>query len=241
MTPHPSPHDRTISTHPTHPHPSLYTTPHPPPTHATRGNGHTIHTPRTHVGQGIPWTPGGGGGSASVKLIHKPASPRREAATVAHQQVYPRVLSAQDPPKRLVTPCLHISRPKYRGFLRKPRTSAFFSQHHYPVPRLSVMKKKKRVRTANRNERSRGRSLLRGQDMGKTQDHRSTTEQRLAVGGGWRRLAVPRAILNKKKRVLQYSPAGSFSSSLVPLVRLPGTCLASPGRKGAGHSGAPHR
>ena len=38
---------------------------------------------------------------------------------------------------------------------------------------------------ANRNEQSRGRSPLRGQDMGKTQDHRNRIEQRLAVGGGW--------------------------------------------------------
>ena len=42
-----------------------------------------------------------------------------------------------------------------------------------------------RVRTANRSERSQGRSLLRGQDMGTTQDHRNRIEQWLAVGGGW--------------------------------------------------------
>ena len=35
--------------------------------------------------------------------------------------------------------------------------------------------KKNRVRDANRNERSRGRFLLHGQDMDKTQDHRSTS------------------------------------------------------------------
>ena len=45
------------------------------------------------------------------------------------------------------------------------------------------------LRNANRNERSRGRSLLRGQDMGKTQYDRNGVEQWLAVGGGWR-LAV---------------------------------------------------
>ena len=50
-------------------------------------------------------------------------------------------------------------------------------------------RKKKRVRNANRNERSRGRLLLRGQDTGETQDHRNGIEQWLAVGGGWR-LAV---------------------------------------------------
>ena len=66
-------------------------------------------------------------------------------------------------------------------------------------------KKKKRVRSAHRNERSRGRSVLHGQDMGKTQNHRNSIEQylavdgnwrladgggwRLAVGGGWRRMA----------------------------------------------------
>ena len=59
-------------------------------------------------------------------------------------------------------------------------------------------KKEARVRKAIRTECSRGRSLLHGQDMGKTQDHRNrkSVEQRLAVGGrrsaagGWRRLAV---------------------------------------------------
>ena len=45
-------------------------------------------------------------------------------------------------------------------------------------------------RKANRNERSRGRSLLHGQDMGKTQDHRNGIEQWLAVGSGWRLAAV---------------------------------------------------
>ena len=39
---------------------------------------------------------------------------------------------------------------------------------------------------ANRHERSRGRSPLHGQDMGKTRSHRNGTEQRRAVGGGWR-------------------------------------------------------
>ena len=60
--------------------------------------------------------------------------------------------------------------------------------------------------TPTENERSQGRSLLHGQDMGKTPNHRKSIEQwlvvdggwrlavgggwRLAVGGGWRRLAV---------------------------------------------------
>ena len=48
----------------------------------------------------------------------------------------------------------------------------------------------KKVRNANRNEPSRGRSLLHGPDTGNTQDHRSIIEQRLAVGGGWRLAAV---------------------------------------------------
>ena len=56
----------------------------------------------------------------------------------------------------------------------------------------------KKVRNANRNERSRGySSLLHGQDMGKTQNHRWSIEQRLAVGGwrlaaggGWQRMSV---------------------------------------------------
>ena len=52
--PHPLPYDRTITTHPTRFHPSLYTL-HPPTQggiHATQGNGHTTHTPQTHVGGG---------------------------------------------------------------------------------------------------------------------------------------------------------------------------------------------
>ena len=53
-----------------------------------------------------------------------------------------------------------------------------------------MKQKKKRVSSANRTKRSRGRALLQGQDMGKTQDHRNGVEQRLAVGGGWWRLAV---------------------------------------------------
>ena len=48
----------------------------------------------------------------------------------------------------------------------------------------------KRVRNANRNERSRGRSLLHGEDMGNTQNHSNSIEPWLAVGGGWRWMAV---------------------------------------------------
>ena len=55
----------------------------------------------------------------------------------------------------------------------------------------------KRVDKANGNERSRGRSLLHGQGMGKTQHHRNNIEQGLAVGG-WRRSLG--AVLNIKKR-----------------------------------------
>ena len=55
------------------------------------------------------------------------------------------------------------------------------------------------VRNANRKQRSRGRSLLHGQDMGRAQDHRSGIEQcggwRLAVGGPWG-LSF-KAVLNK--------------------------------------------
>ena len=47
----------------------------------------------------------------------------------------------------------------------------------------------KRVRNANRNECSRGRRLLHGQDIRKTQNRRDSGEQCLAVGGSWR-LAV---------------------------------------------------
>ena len=50
-------------------------------------------------------------------------------------------------------------------------------------------KKKKRVCNANRNERSRGRSLLHGPDMGTAQNQSNSIEQWLAVGGGWQ-LAV---------------------------------------------------
>ena len=46
------------------------------------------------------------------------------------------------------------------------------------------------VRNANRNKRSRGRSLLHCQDTGEIQDCRSGIEQWLAVGSGWWRLAV---------------------------------------------------
>ena len=63
-----------------------------------------------------------------------------------------------------------------------------------------------RVRNTNRNERSQGRSLLHGQNLGNTQNHRNSVVQCLAVGGGWR-LAVGgpwglslRAVLNKKKK-----------------------------------------
>ena len=59
-----------------------------------------------------------------------------------------------------------------------------------------------RVCNANANERSRGRSLLHGQHMGKTQHHRNRTEQWLAVGGGWR--LVVRPVLNEKK--LEFLP-----------------------------------
>ena len=73
------------------------------------------------------------------------------------------------------------------------------------------------VRNANMNDRSRGRSLLHGQDVGKTHDHGNSVEQWLAGGGGWWRLVAVgggwwrlvavgrpwglslRAVLNKKK------------------------------------------
>ena len=65
--------------------------------------------------------------------------------------------------------------------------------------------RKKRARNININEPSQRRSLLHGQDMGKTQDHRNIIEQWLAVGGGWRSLW---AVLNKKKRVLSAMSTG---------------------------------
>ena len=51
---------------------------------------------------------------------------------------------------------------------------------------LEGKKKRRKVRNANRNERSRVRSLLHGQHMGKTQNDRNSIEQWLAVGGHWR-------------------------------------------------------
>ena len=54
---------------------------------------------------------------------------------------------------------------------------------------LRDIKEPPSLRSANRNKPSRGRSLLHGQGMGKTEDHRSIVEQWLAVGGGCR-LAV---------------------------------------------------
>ena len=58
------------------------------------------------------------------------------------------------------------------------------------------------------NESSQGRSLLRGQDMGKTENRRNGVEQWLAVGGGWR-LAVGGwwslgAVLNEKRTALPW-------------------------------------
>ena len=63
----------------------------------------------------------------------------------------------------------------------------------------------------------RGRSLLHGQDMGKTQDHRNHIERWLAVGGWWR-LAVGGwrsmgAVLNKKKWGFLGTPLTTASSS----------------------------
>ena len=54
----------------------------------------------------------------------------------------------------------------------------------------AALQEEKGVHNVNRNERSRERSLLHGQDTGKTQDHGSSVEEGLAVGGGWRRLAA---------------------------------------------------
>ena len=56
--------------------------------------------------------------------------------------------------------------------------------------RAGLTGRKKRVRNANRNKPSQGPSLLHGQDMGKTQDHRTIIQQWLAVGGGWWLVAV---------------------------------------------------
>ena len=53
--------------------------------------------------------------------------------------------------------------------------------------RLGCTQRKKRVHNVNRNESSRGHSLLHGPDMGRTQDRRNVLEQWF---GSWRRLAV---------------------------------------------------
>ena len=55
-----------------------------------------------------------------------------------------------------------------------------------PPPRAILKWEKGGIGNTNRHERSRERSLLHGQDMGKTQNHRNSFEQWLAVGGGWR-------------------------------------------------------
>ena len=76
---------------------------------------------------------------------------------------------------------------------------------------------KKRVRNANRNESSRGRSLLRGQDMGNTQDHRNGIEQRLAVGGWWSLGAVLKGRPEQKTRVRKDSPGSASGIGLALL------------------------
>ena len=90
---------------------------------------------------------------------------------------------------------------------------------------------RKRVRNAGRSEPSQGRSLLHGQDMGKTQDHRSIIEQLLAVGSGWWLVAVSgwrlavggpgglslMAVL-RKKNFLKDSPWGRGGGGLLLLV-----------------------
>ena len=85
----------------------------------------------------------------------------------------------------------HASQPHGRGYAWAPATSQgqkYGPIHHCGCQRglwtgLSSRPKKK-VRNANRNEPSRGRSLLHSQNMAKIQDHRSSIEQWLAVAGG---------------------------------------------------------
>ena len=58
-----------------------------------------------------------------------------------------------------------------------------------PGSSLRGKKKEERVRNDNRNDGSRGRSLLHGQDMGKTQNYGTVLNngrRLVAVGGGWR-------------------------------------------------------
>ena len=101
---------------------------------------------------------------------------------------------------------------------------------------------------ANRNERSQGCPLLHGQDMGKTQDHRNSMEQWLAVAGGWRlavggwRLAVVggsqgqslRAVLNIRNNItglLKDHPANPPPPAPMPLRTrcAPCPCAGAPG------------
>ena len=84
----------------------------------------------------------------------------------------------------------------YRQTIGKTFTKRPNAQQEQGRAGLSLREGNKGVRNANRNEPAWRRSLLHGQDMGKTQYHRSIIEQWLAVGGWWwlavcgRRLAV---------------------------------------------------
>ena len=65
---------------------------------------------------------------------------------------------------------------------RRPRTATSRCTGHAPQAELSL-RGKERVRDTNRNERSRGRSLLHGQDRRKTQNRRTRIEQWLSLLG----------------------------------------------------------
>ena len=98
----------------------------------------------------------------------------------------------------------HFKRPRLYNTVPRPRQHAEQGR-----PQGG---RKKRVRNANTNERSRGRSLPRGQDMGTTQDHRNGVEQ---CSGGL-------SLTKKKWGVPKDSPAAQDSTTHVARI----TCRA---------------
>ena len=91
---------------------------------------------------------------------------------------------------------------------------SFRSPHPHPGrlgPGLSLQGKKRKGFVTQTETNVHGDALLHGRDMGKTQDHRNSVEQFLAVGGGWRLVVLGglslRAVLGTKKTgVLKDSP-----------------------------------
>ena len=90
---------------------------------------------------------------------------------------------------------------------------------------------KKSLCYANRNEHSWGRSLLHGQHMGKTQDHRSGigSWRRLALGGWWQLAAVGAWRLVTAGGGWQLAVGGPWGLSLRPLTKKGGLLEDTPG------------